>query len=652
MCGICGKLIFDPAASVDPGLIDGMTRIIAHRGPDGAGVHLDGPLGLGHRRLSIVDVAEGAQPMHSADGALTVVFNGEIYNHPELKARFEAQGAVYRTRCDTESILHAYEAHGRDCVHHLDGMFAFALWDARKRALFCARDRFGIKPFYYRHGKASFSFASEMKSLLLDPECDDTLDPLALYDYFTFKFVPGPRTPFTAIQQLPPAHTLWLEDGRVDLARYWTPRAEPLDPADIASDRLEDLEALLTKAIAAHRMSDVPQGLFLSGGVDSTLIALLMRDISEEPLHSFSMSFPGFGGFDESRYANEAAKAAGAIHTVFECPPDIVDELPRALWHVESPLADAAMLPLSALCRAARDSVTVIHCGDGGDEAFGGYTRFYWDQFAEGVGRIPKALRNGGMLPLAALMQTFPGRAGELGRRIEKFTRFAGLEPAARYAQWFTFFPDAVKHAVLHPDVIAAAGAHRSGDLFEHLFMEAADAGWEGLARQQYTELHSFIPDDLMLKSDKIAMAWGLEGRFPLLDHRVVEFGLNMPAHEKVDRRTLKKPLRSLLMRRMPAAFVNRPKQGFEVPVSDWFRGAWRERLMDTLSPAALKGDSLLNEHGAAQLLADFERGDPSAGRRLFILFAFQEWRRVFTPAGKVCREAISSGDNGAGTGA
>lgn len=645
MCGICGKLIFDPAGEVPVGIVDAMTRMLAHRGPDGAGRFHDRRIGLGHRRLSIVDVAEGAQPMHSSDGTLTVVFNGEIYNHPELKSRFEADGITYRTRCDTESILHAYARYGRDCVYHLEGMFAFALWDHREQALFCARDRFGIKPFYYHLTGDAFSFASELKALFVDETCDDTLDPIALYDYFTFKYVPGPRTPFKAIRQLPPAHTVWIRDGQAAISRYWTPTPHT-GTADMPAgpeERLEALEAHLIRAIAAHRMSDVPQGLFLSGGVDSTLIALLMRAATNEPVHSYSMSFPGFGSFDEGQYAAEAAKAAGTEHQVFECPPTIADDLQTALWHIESPLADAAMLPLLALCRAARNAVTVIHCGDGGDEAFGGYTRFYWDQFAGGVARVPGAIRRAGFLPAARALQALPGRWAELGRRVEKFTRFADLPPATRYAQWFTFFPNDLKHGVLHRDLLAQVAEHRSGAVFEALFADAAAAGWKGLAQQQYTELHSFVPDDLMLKSDKVAMACGLEGRFPLLDHRIVEFGLSMPAREKVDRRTLKKPLRALLHRHMPPAFVNRPKQGFEVPVSDWLRGPWRDRMMDSLGPTALKDDDLLDADGVGQLLTAFDRGDPAAGRRLFVLFAFQQWRRVCTPIRPAVRRHLAA---------
>jgi len=636
MCGICGKVSFDPAGVVDGELIRRMAGMMAHRGPDDAGFHVHGPVGLGHRRLSIVDLEGGHQPISNEDGSIWIVFNGEIYNHTELRADLEARGHTYRTRSDTETILHAYEEFGADCVPRLRGMFAFAIWDRNHRTLFAARDRFGIKPFYYWQNGHALGFASEMKALLIDPDVAVTLDPVAVYDYFTFKFIPGANTPWREIKRLPPAHWLRVRDGALDIQRYWRPDFQGLSTCT-EQENLEQLEALLDAAIREHRMSEVPQGVFLSGGIDSSLIVTLMSRMCEEPIRTFSITFEGYPGFDEGGYARQAAEACHTRHRAFNCAPDAVENLPDILWHVEEPLADAAMIPLYELCRQATQEVTVVHCGDGGDEGFGGYPRFYWDQYARLAATVPEGIRQRVLAPLFQAGSQLPGGAKELARRAEKFCRFAGLPAAQRYMNWFTILPDETKHQILHPDFWGDVGRHRSAEVFESIFGDADEIGLDALGTKQYCELRSFIPDDLMLKSDKISMAASLEGRFPFLDERLVAFGLSLPPEQKMNRTQLKLPLKRLLAKYMPEDFVYRRKQGFEVPVSAWFKSALDKTLRETIATSEVGKDGILNADYLERMVERLHRGDPIAGRQLFTVFMFQQWRTLFANPKGAC---------------
>lgn len=640
MCGICGKLALAPDGHVPESLVRDMALMIAHRGPNDDGFYFKDRIGMGQRRLSIIDVAGGRQPIGNEDGSAWIIFNGEVYNHAEVRRDLEARGHRYKTRTDTETILHAYEEYGVECVKQLRGMFAFAIWDEREQALFIARDRFGIKPLYYWKGARSLSFASEMKAILIDPDVEVSLDPVALYDYFTFKYIPGPNTPFREIKRLQPAHWMLVKGGQVRIERYWDP-AYTGDARGSADDHLAELEERLKASIDEHLMSEVPQGVFLSGGVDSSLIVALMASLVNEPLRTFSIGFDGKPGFDESRYAKAVADQYGTRHDTFPCPPESAENLPRIYWHLEEPLADAAMIPLYELCHQATKHVTVVHCGDGGDEGFAGYTRFYWDRLAGAYGAVPEALRLGAIAPLARLGQRFPGRMKELCRRIEKFSRFAGLDPAARYTNWFTMIDDDAKHAMLAPGFLEDVGRHRSDEVFEAIFADAARLNLAPLPACQYCELRSFIPDDLMLKSDKIAMSAGLEGRFPFLDDRLIEFGLSLPANHKIRGSQLKILLKRLLAKHMPPEFVYRRKQGFEVPVDDWFRTKLDAQLRETVAGAEAHGDGIFDTQRLKQMIARLHDGDPVAGKQLFVVFAFEQWRRVFEHPQQACLDHL-----------
>lgn len=640
MCGICGKLALHPEGVVSSQLIRDMARMMAHRGPDDEGFYTNGRVGLGQRRLSIIDVAGGKQPIGNEDGTVWIVFNGEVYNHAEVRPGLEAKGHVYRTRTDTETILHAYEECGTECVKLLRGMFAFVIWDDKRQCLFAARDRFGIKPFYYWVNADHFAFASEMKALLIDPDIDVTLDPVAIYDYFTFMSIPSPRTPFREIQRLPQAHWLEVRDSQIRCERYWHPQFQGISHKS-RQEHLEALESLMSNSIREHLMSEVPQGVFLSGGVDSSLIAALMSRLVNEPLRTFSIGFEEDRAYDESGFARQVAQKYGTQHHLFYCRPQSVDHLPDILWHIEHPLADASMIPLYELCHQANKEVTVVHCGEGGDEGFGGYGRFFWDRYAEAYGRVPESLRQNVAAPLCRLLQHLPEPVKELGRRGEKFSRFAGLPNCQRYASWFALIDEQTKHQLLTREFLEEVGRHRSWEVYERIFADAARLGLDALGEKQYCELHHFIPDDLMLKSDKVAMSASLEGRYPFLDHRLVEFGLALPPEHKIRGRQLKALLKDLLAKHMPPEFVYRGKQGFEVPVARWFRTSLDATLRETIAKGRAARTGILNTDYLAEMVRRLHRGDPAVGRQLFVVFTFLQWQNVFERPKTVCLDYL-----------
>jgi len=640
MCGICGKFQYHPEARVPERAVHDMATLIAHRGPDDEGFHFDGSVGLGFRRLSIIDVSGGHQPMSNEDDRVWIVFNGEIYNHRELRAELVAKGHVFKTHADTETILHLYEEEGERCAERLRGMFAFAIWDARDRSLFAARDRFGIKPFYYRDSPEGFAFCSELKPLLYDAGGDDALDPAAVSDYFS-SFVYGERTMFQSVRRLPPAHWLRVRDGRVDMRRYWQPSIDPAVARRSAEDNTAALKALLRDVMRDHMMSEVPQGAFLSGGVDSSLIAILMDEAGGRPVQTFCSTFPGGGTFDESGYAAKVAEAFHTNHREVPCLPEHLALLPKVLWHLEEPLADAPTIALYQLCQEASKHVTVVHCGDGGDEAFAGYTRYYWDRYANAFNHVPRALRHGLLPPLWRAMQAAPGPLRNLGRRAEKFSRYSELPEAERYMSWFCVNPESVKQRMLTPEFQAAAGDHRSAAFYEVLFADARVCGADELGTLQYCDLHNFVPYSLMLKGDKLTMAASIEGRFLWLDHRIVEFGLSLPPGQKMRGRHTKVPPREIFQSYWDNPDVWRPKQGFSVPIEDWFKGALREEMESTVQAAREDSLGVVRPEAIQAMAEQLLAGDPHVWPHLWSVYVFYAWRKVFADIRRDCAEAI-----------
>jgi asparagine synthase (glutamine-hydrolysing) len=633
MCGIAGLLHFDPGRAVDPGLLDRMTDVLAHRGPDGRGTHTDGPLGLGHRRLAIIDLSpDGAQPMANEDGTVWVVLNGELYNFQALRDGLVARGHRFRSRSDTEVLVHLYEEEGDALVDRLRGMFAFALWDARRRRLLLARDRFGKKPLYYRLDAQGLRFGSEVKAILEDPEVPRTPDPIALSDYLTYGYVPAPRTAFAGVAKLPPGHTLAVEqDGRHHLRRYW---ALPLGPKrSVASARdearaVEELLGTLDEAVRLRLVSDVPLGAFLSGGLDSSAVVASMAAVSPAGaggVRTFSIGFEE-EAWDERAHAAVVARHLGTDHEELVVRPVDFEGLEAIAWHHGEPFADSSCLPTFAVSRLARRRVTVALSGDGGDELFVGYSRYRATRLEERLRRAPwpvrAALRDRVLIHL--LHQT--ARTLPLGGDLAHARVNRHEDEADLYISRVEVCGPALKRALLTHDARAAARGHDSRDLLRGLI--AASPGETLTERCAHADVLTYLPDDILVKVDVASMAHGLEARAPLLDHVLAEQVATLPFRLKLRRLETKVALRRAVAPRLPASTLRRPKAGFGVPIRAWFRGGLQGALEDALLSPRARARGLLEPAAVRRLIDEHARGARDHEAVLFALVMLETWHR------------------------
>ena len=630
MCGICGVLARDGA--VAPETLGAMAGALAHRGPDGEGLHLDPPIGLGHRRLSIIDLSEAAsEPMTNEDGSLWLVFNGEIYNFRELRKKLEGRHR-FRSQGDGETILHLYEDKGEDAVRELDGMFAFALWDAKRRRLLLARDRAGKKPLYYHDGPRVFAFASEVKALFAHPDVPHERDPDALPLFLTYGYVPTPGTFYRGIRSLPPAHSLVVtEAGAETPRRYWRAQFTSSwrnggDPRATSGSRpLSDAEAeerfrsLLQGAVERRLVADVPLGAFLSGGLDSSSVVALMARAAGGRVKTFTIGFAGHSEYDEREHAKVVADRFGTDHTEFVVEPKALDLVDRLVFHHDGPFGDSSAVPTYLLSELTRSRVTVALNGDGGDEVFAGYLRLYGGALSE---RVPRSA----FRAAAALLGLLPepkDRRHPL-RFAKRFAEAGSLPLLERYLRWNGYFTSDLL-PLLKPELARSFERERLLESFETSY--AAGAG-STLARLLQLNFETYLLDDLLVKMDRMSMAHGLEARSPFLDTAVVEFGASLP-----DRLRMRLGKGKLLLRRamreiLPESILTRGKLGFGAPLGAWFRsdlqGFVRERLLDPESPLyeylrreAVEG--VLARHGAA-------RADLSA--QIWALLTLESWLR------------------------
>ena len=625
MCGICGKLHFDPARPADPALLERMNDRLAHRGPDGSGAYVSGPVALGHRRLAIIDLHTGDQPIGNEDGQVQVVFNGEIYNHRALRADLERRGHRFRTDTDTEVIVHLYEEMGDDCVTRFEGMFAFALWDARRRRLLLARDRLGIKPLYWTDTGRSLLFASELKSLLVDPEVRVGLDPQALAAFLKHYYLPGDHTLIEGIHKLRPGHVLTVEGGRVEMRRYWDLSFREPDhpvPFEAAADELREL---LSRSVRDHLMSDVPVGVLLSGGVDSSAVLGLAARHADRPLQTFTIGFGGPDVVDERPYARLAAEHFGSEH--HEAKLDAADFqafLPSYVWHMEEPVCEPPAVALHAVARLARQSgVKVLLSGEGGDEAFGGYPDYRNLLLHERLKRLLGPARP--LLATAYRALAF-GRLRGLGRYAEL------VQPAIRdYYFSRTASPSTPLNrlrATLYPPALSQLLARSGPETTARDLWDRADSS-SMLGRMLYVDTMSWLPDDLLVKADKMTMATSVELRVPLLDHRVMEFAAALPARYKVQGLQLKRILRAAVAPIVPQAILQRPKAGFPVPYDRWLRHELRDYVHDTLLSADALSSAWVSRPAVAGLLEAHRRGE-RVGKDVFSLLVLELWHRQF----------------------
>jgi asparagine synthase (glutamine-hydrolysing) len=626
MCGIAGIAHVDPAYPVDRRLLEAMTGTLRHRGPDAAGYHHGRGVALASRRLSIIDVAGGDQPIYNEDGSVAVVLNGEIYNFLELRGELERRGHVFRTRADTEAIVHAYEELGDACVGRLRGMFAFALWDDRARRLLLARDRVGKKPLYYAADGDRLCFASELKALLQDQSLKRELDPAALEDYLAFGAVPAPRTVFRRVAQVPPAHYLVWEGGRARTAEYWDVAFAPRERRDEA-EYLEEFRAVFEEAVRLRLVSDVPVGAFLSGGVDSSaVVAAMARQGPSRPVTT-SVGFHE-RAFSELEHARAVARTLGTEHHEVVVAPRAADVLPRLVWHLDEPFADSSALPTYYLAQAARARVTVALSGDGGDEVFAGYQRRYglnrWEVRARRslpawvrsgvVGRVARAWPKGDWLPRPLRGRYF------LANVATSFER--------AYFNDLSLFREEERAALVGDDLRRELGGYDAFHGFERHFerVRAADP----LSRLLYVDLKTWLPNDILVKVDRMSMANSLEVRAPLLDHRVIEFAATVPSGWKYRGRTSKYLLKRYLDGQVPRSAVYRPKRGFEIPVAAWLRGPLAPLAEDLLlSPRAL-GRAYFRDGAVRRLWRQHRAGVRDHASRIWALMMLELWHRAF----------------------
>jgi asparagine synthase (glutamine-hydrolysing) len=629
MCGIAGIVGGAPA----PTMLDTMLATLEHRGPDDRGAHVGDGVALGMTRLAIIDLVSGRQPMSSDDGATTLVFNGEIYNFRAVRGELEASGARFRTQSDTEVILRAWELDGERCVERLRGMFAFAIWDARRRRLFLARDRLGKKPLYYWQGGGTLVFASEIKALLGHPGLGRAVDWPALHHYLAYGYTPAARSAFAGIAKLPPGHTATLDAGALTVRRYWTLPPGPgagarLTPAEVA----ERLRGEIREAVRLRLESDVPLGAFLSGGVDSSVVVASMRDVTSGRLATFSIGFgAAAASYDELPYARQVAERFGTEHHEEILEPKAAELAPAIVRGFDEPFADSSAIATYAVAAATARHVKVALSGIGGDETFAGYPRYLGVRVSEAWTRLPRWLRRPvGAVAAGALRESYTSR--NLRDWVVRFT--AGVERALpeRYFAWTRFFDGPALQALATPGLLA----HVAGDDPDAAGRAAwATRGWgDAMDGAFRIDLATYLSDDLLTMADRMSMAHSLELRAPFCDHRVIETSLAIPPSVKTPRLRLKGLLKAAYADVLPPAVLSHRKQGFMIPLARWLRTDLRPLLDDLLAPEQVRARGLFRVDAVERLKSEHATARRSHADRLWTLMMAELWLREYLDRG------------------
>ena len=624
MCGIAGFADSNFGAFSDPSrlraeesLVRQMCAVIRHRGPDDEGTHVEPGAALGMRRLSIIDLATGHQPIRNEDATVWVVFNGEIYNFRELKADLTARGHRFYTSTDTETIVHAYEEWGESAFARLRGMFGIALWDRGTATLLLVRDRLGIKPLYYAERDGRLYYGSELKSLIVTGAIEPEIDAAALEHYLAFLYTPGDQSIFSGVRKLPPGHLLRWRNGSARVAAYWTPPLDEQSSMD-EGEATDELLARLQDAVRSHLVSDVPLGAFLSGGIDSSLVVGLMAQATDRPVKTFSIGFDE-PEWDELEAARTVARHFGTDHHEFIVRPDALGIADRLVQHFDEPFGDSSAIPTWYVSEMARRHVTVVLSGDGGDELFGGYDRY-----------LPH--------PAVAMFDrfAFPGAyqaAGAIGHRLprgatgRRFLQHVSQRPVDRYVDAVSFFAAEDRTALLAPEFRAVQGATPEERLASRF---ARSAHLPLASRMMHADLVTYLPDDILTKVDRMSMAHSIESRVPLLDHRLVEFALRLPVSLKIRAGTRKHLLKEVAKRMLPAEILNRPKHGFGVPLAVWCRGRLREAFTDVLQSSRTRQRGYFQGTEVDRLLSEHITGRRNHDLRLWQLFMFELWHRQY----------------------
>jgi asparagine synthase (glutamine-hydrolysing) len=634
VCGIAGILYADPSRPVDRELLKGMGDAIAHRGPDAEGFWTEAGVGLVHRRLSIIDLSGGDQPIGNEDGSVQIIFNGEIYNFQELRAGLEARGHRFRTRSDTEVLVHLYEEEGDRLVERLRGMFTFALWDRPRRRLVLGRDRLGIKPLYIYRDAEKLIFGSELKAILADPTVERAIDPAALEEYLAFGMVCGSSSIFRRIEKLPPAHVLTVEAGALHrpARRYWQLRIEP-DDKPTAEEWQERIRAKVAETVRMHLIADVPVGAFLSGGVDSSVIVASCAGQTNGPLQTFSIGFRE-ESFSELPYARQVAEQFGTRHVEEIVTPDAVALVDRLTHHYDEPFADSSAIPTYLVSQLAARSVKVVLSGDGGDEAFGGYSRYVHDLKEAALRNwLPGWFRHALLAPLA---RYWP-KADWLPRPLRAKTLLTNLslDAGEAYANTMSLCRPPLRRQLMARDLAAGLNGHRP----ERLLLDAHATAHpdDALGGMIAADVNVVLPDDFLVKVDRASMAHGLEARPPLLDHELLELAASIPSRWKVRGGETKWVFKQAYRERLPADVLWRPKHGFEIPIDSWLRGPLRPMFDAAVFDSRARVRDLVDQTTARQLYQAHLRGIGRHGSVLWGLLVLARWSETYLRSPTPC---------------
>ncbi len=655
LCGIAGIVSLNPRYNIENRDLQRMCEVIRHRGPDDEGFYLEYPIGLGMRRLSIIDLEGGHQPMSDEDQSLWVVFNGEIYNFQEIRRELEKKGYRFRTRSDTEVILYSYKAYGEECVKHFRGMFGFALWDKRKKKLILARDPLGIKPLHYYLDAEKLIFGSEIKSILTCKGVSRELNFKALDRYLTFEYIFAPETIFQKIYKLPPAHILVWSDKGLKIKPYWDIEWESKDPEIIQGQGLEgvspsypltsapskkeeeyaqQLYAVLKESVKLELISDVPLGAFLSGGIDSSSVVALMSQMSDRPVKTFSIGFED-QSYNELDYARKVARHFGTDHHEFILKPDIEDLAMTLMDYLDEPLGDFSIFPTYLVSKMAREQVTVALSGDGGDELFAGYDTYLANRIGEYYEKFPGFLRNHLIARWLHLIPPSQKKKGIINL-VKRFVEGAELPRSLMHVRWMTFLKPEEKSR-LYTDFFKKELAGEATDKYlQHYFDQTqlrnpqTPGFLDPLARQQYVDLKTYLPDDILTKVDRMSMATSLEARVPLLDHKVVEFAFKIPSELKLRGFTTKYILKKTMAKFLPKEVIYKKKQGFSIPIKNWLRAELKPLLLDLLSETRIQKRGYFNWKYIDRWIQEHLHGRENHSHRLWALMVFEMWHQRY----------------------
>jgi len=629
MCGIAGIVRASSSGSdtsIDESVLARMCEAIRHRGPDDDGQYVNGRVGLAMRRLAIIDIKGGQQPIHNANQTAWIVFNGEIYNYRELRARLEKLGHRFYTDSDTEAIIHAYDEYGAECPKHLRGMFAFAIWDERKEQLFLARDRVGKKPLLYALVNGGMIFGSEFGALLQHPEVSRDVQPEAIHYYLSFMCVPAPLTAYRAIRKLEPGHTLTFDrHGEVKIERYWHldfSRKVKLDEREAGERALE----VLGEAVRVRLISEVPLGAFLSGGVDSSAVVALMSRESSEPVKTFSIGFEE-QDFSELHHARRVAEHVGADHHEFIVRLDALEVLPTLVEHYGEPYADSSAIPTYYVSRETRRHVTVALNGDGGDECFAGYERYAAMRLAETYRKLPRLMRRSLIEEAVELLPASELRRTRL-RSLKRFVKAAGLPAIERYLRWVSVLDTQAKDELYTDEFRHRVAGHEASEFLAEWFTRANGAGI--VDASLLADTMTYLPNDLLVKVDIASMAVSLEARSPFLDHHVIEFAASLPEDLKLRGRTTKYLLKQVLKKLLPAENLKRAKMGFGVPIGHWFRGGMKDFLREVLLAERSLTRGYFKPEVVAHMVTEHTEGRRDYAHQLWTLLMLELWFRKF----------------------